>query len=177
VGQRYAALGFTDAVWDLYGLGPGTQSAFSPATGVLYGTMLGVLNGDVITNVWTYVTTAGAGTTPTHIYMGVYSTTGTQLAVSADLASNSGWDSTGVKGFPLGSAYTVPSNEAVYLCLIQVGAWGTTAMKVQEGASYGALTTAIGTNPYFCVKQTGQSGAPAPATFASDNANIWFGWN
>ncbi len=177
VARRNAAMGFTDQTWDL--VSPvATLSALAPTSQKVYGSMVGLNAGDVVSNVFMALSTAGAGTTPTGIYLGLYTTAGVQLAVSANLAANSGWTGTGIKSFALSSPYTVTTAGGYYLCLLQNGTWGTTSMQPFIGGQQTKIVqSAIGSGPTFCVAQTSQATLPSPATFVGDASNYWFGWS
>ena len=176
IDQRWKTLGLVSAAWDFMGL-TSTLPTATPATQVLYGTLVGFNTGDVITNVCVSITTLGVGTTPSAIYLGVFSTSGTQLAISADVHASSIWTATAkIVQVAMVTPYTVPSSGSLYLCFLSNGTWGTTQLQLQPGTTSGKLLFELGSNPYMFVKQTGQSSMPSPATFVADGIiDLWFG--
>lgn len=178
---RNAAIGFQGASWDMY-------SGGAVATGALtsqyaYFLLAGFNAGDVVTNIVTCVTTAGAGTVPTGLYVGLYSAAGTLLADSANLASSSIWTSTGFAVAPLlggtPGPYTIPTTGGYYLMILENGAFATTPMQVVARGLQAGMVKVIGAGVPFAGVQTAQVTPPSPATIVGNSsvANIWLGWS
>ncbi len=152
------------------------------ASQVIYGTLCPFVAGDVVSNVVSYVTTPGSGTPPTGIYVAIYSTAGVQQAVSANLASSAIWtNSTAGVNSPFEPApisWTCPTTGVYYLCFLQNGTWGTTAMRFDAGNQGGWVryNNLSGGNA-ISVTQSSQATFPTPATFSGNPNTVWFGWN
>jgi hypothetical protein len=175
---RDQARGFGGQVWEnsLVNLG-----STAPATQALYGTLAGFLAGDVITNIIVAVATAGAGTTPTGIYLALYSASGALEAETANLAASAIWTPGAGAGYAvctLSSPFTVPSTAGYYLTFVQNGTWGTTQLKLISSA-LGSIEGSIEVSGYAaaCVKQTAQATPPSPATLGGSTENFWFAWS
>lgn len=122
-------------VWDALGIIAvppyplGTDQGTVPGTlasQYLFGAVLGLVSGDVITNIICNVTTAASGTTPTLIKLGLCNSTGTVLGTTANLAADSRWTSTGWKTCALSSTVTISATGLYYALLLKNGTFGTT---------------------------------------------------
>jgi hypothetical protein len=133
--------------------------------GTVYAMSVPLLAGQVISRLGFGINVAGAGTVPTHIYIGLCDSTGKMLAQSADLAANAGWTSgTKLTSFPLSASYTVPTTGLYYIVILQVGAWGTTQMTLDRTLGLGTQIDGAGAFIYG----TGGAGAAAlPANGAT----------
>jgi hypothetical protein len=181
--QKYAAMGFTDCVWD-----PGSFSTSSstPTSQHVYGTLMGFFEGDTVNNIFVYEAgTLAAGTPPTAIYLALVSLAGLVLAVSANVANTGAspnWTSAISSRFveiPMSAPYTFPANGTAYLCFLQNGTWGTTALTLKAGAT-AIPEIAFGSGAVYCVTQTGQTvfpTSPSALTLTADSTNFWFGYS
>lgn len=108
-----------------------------PTSGTIFANGVYLYKGEVVTNIVVAVATAGSGTAPTHIQVGLWSSAGTPvaLAVSAEDAANARWTSTGWKEVPLTAPYTVPADGFYYPSFLKVGAFGTTDLQLITGAA------------------------------------------
>lgn len=109
------------------------QSALAPTSGNAYGIRCSVAAGATLTNFCTFVTTAGTGITLAK--GGVYSLSGTQLAVTANDSAN--YATSGFKSTPFITPYTVPSATDVYLVFLMIGTT-TSTMPRSGGVSTAA---------------------------------------
>jgi hypothetical protein len=142
---------------------------------------VGCRGGDVLTNMLANVTTAGVGTTPTLIRQGVADSTGKVLAVTATSQASAVWTTgNAVASVALTAPLTLPSDGLYYLCMIEVGAFGTTPMqlrKIGNPANIGAVPGF----PRPMAAQTGQADLPAvnsSITLGSSSAEpFWFAGN
>lgn len=172
---RDAAIGFKGQVWDIF-CAPTVQSVV--ATQILYGSMGGLVAGDVVTNLIANVITAGVGTAPTSIFVAIYKTDGTLMASSGNLAASAIWTTVGWAIAPLSAPFTVPTSGGYYFCLLQDGVFATTAMQIHRGTQTTAVDQSlIAGKARPCVLQTGRTALPSPATFTPSTGNYWMGWN
>lgn len=144
------------------------------ATQTVYGMAVGLLGGDVVTNMTVGLQTIGVSVTLMKV--GIYTKTGTLLASSADQSSVMN-GTTGFKTITLtnqanGQPLTIPSDDLYYAALLAVGA-GTQPTLLQPK---GALNTfqAINSASSQTVVQTGQTDLPASATFTATSAGRTF---
>lgn len=151
------------------------NSNLAPATQIVYYALLGLRAGDVVTNLHCALQTAAAGADPTLVKMGLYSTAGTRLAQSANLASDAMWDSTGIKTVPLSpGAYTVTADGGYYAAFLIDGTFGGTNLQLVRQNSTGAAAGALGANAGSAFQQTGQTDLPSPGTLtASGSTYFW----
>jgi hypothetical protein len=169
----YSVLGLKDQVWNLYAATAG--GLVNPNTQQLYGTLIGLLTGDVVNKIFFQVGAAASGTPPTGLFLVLYNKTGTLLAQSANLAGNAAFASVGLQSGNLSSPFTVTSTDAYYLGLLENGAYGTTNPSfVSSSQTGGSVSIAGPPNP--SVKMAAQATPPASAVFVLDASNIWFGW-
>lgn len=181
---RNAALGWKGQTFDPF---TGGGVAVSLATQVAVFTLCGFNAGDVINNLIFYVPTAGVGATvPTSIFAGVFSqatvsgtTTLTQQAVSANVVAASYWLSTGYAVVPMGTPYTVPSQEALYLAILQNGTWSTALQVWHAALGGGAVKPMSASSPPVCIQETSQTSLAGPftATTGSSTGFYWIAWS
>lgn len=150
--------------------------------GTIFGYPVGLTAGDVVTSIGWGVTTAGAGTVPTGMYVGLADSTGTMVAQSSNLASSSIWTAAGVASAALSSPYTVTTTGGYIAMILQVGSWGTTQAafarvitaasalavpmsgKISPSGSFGTAQTALPAN-----------GSALPSLTGSSNTAYWCG--
>jgi hypothetical protein len=137
--------------------------------GRIYFMLIGVRGGDVLTNVSVVVTTAGAGTSLSKV--GLYTTAGVRLALSAD--QGTGWNSAGVKTIALGSPYTVTADGGLYVAVVAKAATTLPTFLRSVASSVASPAIGAGVAPYG--SQTGQTDLPASATIGSGTHAIWVG--
>lgn len=145
----------------------------SATDGTIFFVLLGLRAGDVIANVHLVVGAAGTGAGSTLAKVGLYNTSGTRLAVSADLGN--AWESTGMKTHALSAAYTVTADGGYYVAAI---AKNSTTVPSFRGGSSGAINdlAAVGSGSIAAGTQAGQTDLPASATIGAANAvAMWFG--
>lgn len=140
-----------------------STAATAPTSQTIYCVALPLTEGQIITNVLFDVTTAGAGTVPTGIYVGLCNAT-TMVAQSNNLNSSSAWTSnTTIGTAPLNAAYTVPTTGLYYAVLLVNGTWGTTQMTLQR------ITGARNTVGGLLMQATGGTGQ---TTLPANNSAI-----
>lgn len=163
------ALGFTHETYDF-----GTQTnATTLVAGNAYFIGIGLLAGDVISNVYLIVNTAAAALTYSRI--GIYDKTGALLAISADQGAS--WQTTGFKTVPIGPL-TIPATDIYYIGIFTAG---TTLPLITRGIVTSAAIPqfSIAGKKAWGYVQTGLAALPSPATFAdSGTATVlpfyWF---
>lgn len=119
------------------------------ATGILYATSIGLLAGDVVTNLLFEVNTAGG--TLTLFKVALLDKAGNRLAVSADLQA-AGVVATGPKSIAMTTPYTIPADDLYYVAALSVGTTGPSISRglskaissIMPGASYGAIAFVSG---------------------------------
>ncbi len=151
---------------------PSNQSGSLAATQLLYGMAVGLLAGDVVTNMTVPVQTAGASVTLAKVAL--YSKTGTLLASSADASAS--FNSTGLKTVAMSSAYTVPTDDLYYAAFLAVSTVTMPTILRGMGSVTAACAGGIGSGSPVQVVQTGQADLPSPATFVVGSGNtVWIG--
>ena len=148
------------------------NSSTVPTSGTIYFCLLGLLAGDVVTNLNLLCTTLGTGFSGINMRVALYSKASVQLATSGDVSAQFG--STGTKPCPLTTPYTVPTTDAYFAALIQVGSANVALLRGSPGLNAGG---AIGSGTGAYGAQTGQTDLTAPATIAFNNTGnaFWFG--
>jgi hypothetical protein len=146
--------------------------------GTVYLAKLPIRTGITITNVWWVLATVGAGAS-TGSFTGVYSSAGTLLSGSADIAASF----TGATG-PFSVALTTPQTIGPgFVWVAIVSNLATTQPAIARSASQGSagnmnLTAA---NFRFAINGTVQTSLPASITPASNasaaGTNLWAGVN
>jgi hypothetical protein len=136
--------------------------------GYAYFVAIGLKAGDVVTNISVVVNTVGATVTLSKV--GLYSTAGTRLAVSAD--QGAAWESTGMKTIAMGTPYTVLTDGAYYVAVV---CKATTLPYLIRGATQTYSYLKVGTGIYPYGIQTGQTDLPASATIGGGGLGIWAG--
>ena len=140
------------------------ESIVQPTKGTVYYTMIVVPQAFTLANIDIFLNNAAAGLSTT--YLGIYSTAGTRLAVSADLSSTIG-TSTGKISCPISYTFTAPG---IYWVGLLIGNGSTTSpYLVVYGNAAGAalaninLTNGSGTIVSRCASgATGQTSLPSP---------------
>lgn len=132
----------------------------------LEGGLCGIRSGDVVSNVVLGCAIAAAGTVPANIFVALYKTDGTRLAVSADLAASAIWTAN-ANGFVYAPvSYTADYSGGIYAAVLHNGTFGTTQPTFIRAATN--LIAGQATKPtngaWMTVKQAGLTSAPAPAT-------------
>ncbi len=150
-------LGILTQTWNAEA--PGQQAPL--VSGTIYCCAVGLRAGDVVTNMLASVATAGSGTTPTLIRQGVADSTGKVLAVTADSHASAVWTSAAVASVALTAPLTIPSQGLYYLCIIEVGAFGTTPMQLRGASNSGSGPGAVSGFPRSLATQAGQADLPA----------------
>lgn len=127
--------------------------------------------GQVVTNAHVIVSTAGSTCTNTQV--GLYDTSGTRLAASADLGNS--WESTGLKTNAFSAAYTVASTGVYYVALQSVSA--VTMPTLYRSPNAGIATAeAVGSGAAIFGAQSTQATLPASATIGGTNMlGYWVG--
>lgn len=148
------------------------QGAFAPAAGDQRASLVGLLAGEVITNLYAHVTAAGVGVTLAKL--GIWDSTGTLLASTADIDTEF-TSGTGVKGGALSTPLVVPSDGGYYIGLVSVGGTSATILRASSGITgYSAQAAPGGVPP--SVANTGKTDIGTLTVTASGTAP-WFGWS
>ncbi len=139
------------------------------STGAAQFGSLGVRAGDIVTNICVISTVVGAG--QTLVKVGLFSKTGVQLGISADVKADLA-SGIGVKQEPLIAAYTVPTDDVYIAGILGVG--GTQPTLGRCSAST-AGSFAVGSFALPYAQQGSLADMPAPAVFAATGISFWFG--
>lgn len=137
-------------------------------SGTVYGVLVGLRAGQVITTMCTQLHTAA--TSSTLVKMGLYDTSGNRLAVTADMSTafNSG---TGQRTGDLTSPYTVPTTGGYYAVILAVAATGPQLWRCDATANFSAWNGAS----HRTVTETGQTDLDATCTFSVAALPVWLG--
>lgn len=138
----------------------------------VYFGLIGLLKGDIITNIHVAVSTTG--TTTTNTFVALYNSAGNRLAVSNDLTT--ALDSTGMKTLALSSAYTILSDGAYYIAILTVNGTPANCATLVRGTSNNSVMAAVGSGVKVDGTQTGQSTMPSSATISAGTTfGYWMG--
>lgn len=140
---------------------PNTNTGASAlVAGQLYIAKIVLRVATTITNIVYNVSTAGSGLTAGQNFIGLYTTTGTQLAATADQTTN--WASIGTKTTPL----TVPQSLSAGQYLVVFLANGTTPPQIMNGQGTSASLVNLG-SPSPSLRYSTQAGpfTALPASF------------
>lgn len=151
-----------------------TATNTAHSSGRLIGVMVGLFEGDVITNMICGVGTGGSSLTV--VKLGLCSLDGTNLAKTADVKDD--FTTTGIKVKPLTAAYTVTTRGAYYLQYLSAHSGGATPNTISGSVSANATGPITGGSAFF-VFQTGQSDIPASASWTTSglSAMPWIAVN
>jgi hypothetical protein len=150
------------------------RSTSNPTTsGTVYLSKLKVINrGVTATTILVGIETAGSGLTAGQCYVGLYNSSGSRLAISADQASN--WTSTGLKTISL----TTPPTLAVGNYYVAILANGTTPPQFAMGAG-GATSVNAGlatAAARFLSGPAAQTSLPTSITLGSQTPQTGARW-
>lgn len=140
----------------------------APSSGDLVASMVGLLEGDVVTDVYVIVGTAASGLTLAKV--GIYDLNGYLLASSADISASLGTQ--GMKQLALSAPFHATRQDGYYVGLLQVG---TTPAAIRRANSSTFDSSACGTGFRPNGVQSGQTDLPNPATFGNLGPFYWFG--
>jgi hypothetical protein len=138
--RRDIALAAAGILAENFGIELLSSTGTAPTPGTIYGGEIGLFAGDVVTTLRTMMgNAAAAGTPPTLMRLGLADSTGTIVAVTADVKADAAWTTVNtIAGFALTTPYTVPADGGYYIVLLQVGTWGTTNPLIARSAALGA---------------------------------------
>lgn len=146
-----------------------TSGATALTSGTIYFTAIGLLAGDVVSNISTLMTVNGSTLTLTKV--GLYDASGTRLASSADASTSFASGAAKIVTIALSSAYTVPSDGLYYAAVVCVGTTPPTLSRGQASLSDNALS---GSRLMFG-RQTSQTDLIASATIGTGGPCFWVG--
>lgn len=127
--------------------------------GTGYYSAIALLQGETVSNITICVTTAGVAMTLSKL--GLYTTAGGRLALSADQAT--AWESQGFKTAAMITPYVVPTSGVYYVAVI--GAGGTLPFVARTAlASPSISAMAIGSSAAICGSETAQTDLDPTAT-------------
>jgi hypothetical protein len=160
-----------------------TQSALT--AGTIYGMLVGLKEGDVVSKLVVCVGSgvAAAGTPPTMIKMGLVSSAGVVLALTANEASNPAWPTAGPLPLSLLTPYEVTDTGGYRVVILQVGSWSSSQAQLVKGSVVGVNQAAPvpGALRRWASHGTGQTDLPAvgaslPSAVGSNvNVPLWAG--
>jgi hypothetical protein len=184
--MRVVSRGYT-AIPDLLSTGQGVLSETFPSGTItnnsvptsqtIYLGLVALRAGQTVAKVGVHVQTAGSGTAPTLIKVGLADTSGKLLAQSANLASDSGFTATGKPAFALASSYQVPADGSYYLVFLKNGTFSVTDVQIGRNQAIASVCAAVGSGARnFAVGGTGQTDLPAngsSVTLAAGTSTWW----
>lgn len=155
----------SDMTWQAWTADPGTANAASGAltAGSVYLAEFFLRSPATLTNVVLFVVTAGATLTAGQNFAGVYDSSGTQRAVTADQTTN--WGSTGLVTAAFTSAFSAPAGR-FYVAVVSNG---TTPPSFRASGASTALANAglAAANLRYAINATAQTSLPASITLSS----------
>ncbi len=145
----------------------------STVSGSVYLCKVKIVNrSTVVSNVIVGIETAGATLTAGQSLVGLYNSSGTRLAVSADQSAN--WTSTGMKTIAL----TAPQTLAVGSYYVAILSVGTTPPQFSTGAG-GSVNINVGLSTgaaRFLIGPTAQTSLPSSITLSSQTVSTGSRW-
>lgn len=136
-------------------------------------TLLGLRQGDVVTNIILAVNVAAAGTAGV-VNVGLYDSSLNRVALSGDV--NASLTAIGLKSCALTSPYTVTADGAFYAAVLMTTAYGTTQPSLVSNNATGASGSLAG-KPKMNGSQGGQSSLPVTASLSDTGVIVWFAVN
>lgn len=154
-----AGLGLVSQTFDRFAASGGTADI----DGQVDFTSIGLIAGDIVTNITIAIVVAGVGTTLSKV--GLYDSAGNRLALSADQGSV--WNTIGLYTIPMITPYQVTASGLYYIAMVaKTGA--TMPGKARSGMVFPATTgLAIGASAKICGLMAGQTDLPASATIVA----------
>jgi hypothetical protein len=169
----------------------GTGSAVTTA-GALYLAKIPIVGNTLVTDIYIKIATAASGLTSGQNFVGLYNSSGTRVATSADLTATIGTN-TGVITCAMATPYTTPSSDYYYVGMFFNAGTTQPVLSAYTGfvtvttsvATFGSATTFGNTAAKFpfSVSATGSNttALPASITMASNTATgaytLWVGVN
>lgn len=154
------------------------NGAVAVVAGVVYLTALNVGRAGTVSNISVLVSIAAAGTV-TNCFAGLYNSSGTRLAITAD--QSAAWNSVSFRTMAVTPVAVTPGR---YYCALVVGAASTTLPQFARGGNTGSSlmynvgALAANSNLRCATVLTGQTTLSSSLTvtnFAASNVNTWFG--
>jgi hypothetical protein len=147
-----------------------TQSASAAATltsGTVHLAKLVAQTGGTITTISVNVITAGASLTSGQCFAGIYNSSGTRLAVTADQSAV--WNTADIYQMSLTSSTAITAGQTYYVALLAVG---TTPPKFAQGPSSAKAANVglTGASLRFATNGTSQTSLPSTRTMSSNTA-------
>ncbi len=156
-------------------------SSVAPVSQRIYGGGIYLYTDEVITNIIVCVEVAGAGTAPTNLKLGLWSSAATPvcLAVTADLAADTRWTaSTSYKVCALTAPYTILASGLFYAAFWINGTFATTNLQLITSYGSGQFAAQIGSakQRFGSVKTGATTMAVAETgTYAVSGSMPWLG--
>lgn len=138
----------------------------------VYGSLLGLRNGDVVTGVLLTNNVAAAGTTPTTVRSGIADSTGKILALSNNLNATTNFPATGGCLLAFSSPFTITADGGYYACFVINGTWGTTQPTPGRNPNAPALGQGINSGAVLHFSWTGQTDLPAVNSSLTLTSNL-----
>lgn len=154
-------------------------SATTVTSQQILGGAVGLTTGDVVSTLWTCVSVAGAGSTPTTIKLALVDTAGVIKAVTANLTADVKWNTTGPQDFSVITPFTVLTEGIYYLMLLEDGAF-TTPLQLAR-ANNAAGTDKAGTGGVAAIVSggTGKTDITGTITITAGGSGVafWMAWS
>lgn len=147
----------------------------APTSQTIYGQLMGLRAGDVVTGIALRNSVAAAGTLPTTGRFGIANAAGTILAISGNVNSLAAW-AVGVVPGPLAAPYTVLADGGYYACFIVNGTWSVTQPTPARAAGTPGPLAALGTGAPPSFAWTGQTDLPvvgSPLTLSASSIGYY----
>jgi hypothetical protein len=135
--------------------------------GTVYLTAIWLRQPMLVSNLWCIVTTVGAGLTASQNFLGLYNSSGTQVAVTADVSGSVPFITTsGTAKVAVTTPYNAPAGQ-YWMAMVFNGTTKPTLASAVSPSTYGHLTSAASAYR-FAVNGTGQTTLPASITPSSN---------
>lgn len=139
------------------------SGGFTGASGIASYSAIGLIAGDLITNLTLSISILQPGAGLTLSKLGVYSKTGAQLAVTADQGAS--WQTGGAKTVPLIAPLLISATDLYYIAELAVGTTPPALVRGSGGNAFGQFNLPGFLATYY--GQTGLADLPSQATFAT----------
>jgi hypothetical protein len=148
----------------------------APGNGIIYGFLLGLYAGDVVTGILVRNSVQVAGTLPTTVRFGIADSTGKMLATTGNQNALVNFPG-GACPQPLSAQYTALTNGGYFACGFRSGAWGTTDISLLRGESgQPQFVNAFGANATPGFDWAGQADLPTVGNSLTLTTGPGQGW-
>jgi hypothetical protein len=156
-------------------------AGLAPTSLTIYGGLLDLFAGEVVTNIVVCTSTVGVGAAiPTLIKLGLLDTSGNLLGSTANVVTDTGWTTLGSKGYALTTPFSVTTSGTYIPVFLQNGTWSTPLQLARSNNTSGTGTKMAGKlAPFITASTTATDLTGGPFTLADGGSGhaYWFAVN